>query len=191
MGKPGSFIKRFTDIIFSILILIITFPILLISALAIKLDSKGPVFFIQERTGLNGKPFRMYKLRGMVENALEIGPQLTQMNDPRITRVGKFLRRTSIDEIPQVFNVLKGDMSLIGPRPEIIPITTTFNQEQTKVFNFKPGITGYSQINGRQMLTPDERIKMEVKYYSKASFWSDFVIAISTFKVVLNNKGNI
>lgn len=191
MGKPGSFIKRFTDIIFSILILIITFPILLISALAIKLDSKGPVFFIQERTGLNGKPFRMYKLRGMVENALEIGPQLTQMNDPRITRVGKFLRRTSIDEIPQAFNVLKGDMSLIGPRPEIIPITTTFNQEQTKVFNFKPGITGYSQINGRQMLTPDERIKMEVKYYSKASFWSDFVIAISTFKVVLNNKGNI
>lgn len=191
MGKPGSFIKRFTDIIFSILILIITFPILLISALAIKLDSKGPVFFIQERTGLNGKPFRMYKLRGMVENALEIGPQLTQMNDPRITRVGKFLRRTSIDEIPQVFNVLKGDMSLIGPRPEIIPITTTFNQEQTKVFNFKPGITGYSQVNGRQMLTPDERIKMEVKYYSKANFWSDFVIAISTFKVVLNNKGNI
>ena len=191
MGKPGSFIKRFTDIIFSILILIITFPILLISALAIKLDSKGPVFFIQERTGLNGKPFRMYKLRGMVENALEIGPQLTQMNDPRITRVGKFLRRTSIDEIPQVFNVIKGEMSLIGPRPEIIPITTTFNQEQTKVFNFKPGITGYSQVNGRQMLTPDERIKMEVKYYSKASFWSDFVIAISTFKVVLNNKGNI
>ena len=191
MGKPGSFIKRFTDIIFSILILIITFPILLISALAIKLDSKGPVFFIQERTGLNGKPFRMYKLRGMVENALEIGPQLTQMNDPRITRVGKFLRRTSIDEIPQAFNVLKGDMSLIGPRPEIIPITTTFNQEQTKVFTFKPGITGYSQVNGRQMLTPDERIKMEVKYYSKASFWSDFVIAISTFKVVLNNKGNI
>ncbi|MEJ2505612.1 MAG: sugar transferase, partial [Ignavibacteriaceae bacterium] len=122
---------------------------------------------------------------------LEIGPQLTQMNDPRITRVGKFLRRTSIDEIPQAFNVLKGDMSLIGPRPEIIPITTTFNQEQTKVFNFKPGITGYSQVNGRQMLTPDERIKMEVKYYSKASFWSDFVIAISTFKVVLNNKGNI
>ncbi|MCG6913218.1 sugar transferase, partial [bacterium BMS3Abin03] len=156
MGKPGSFIKRFTDIIFSILILIITFPILLISALAIKLDSKGPVFFIQERTGLNGKPFRMYKLRGMVENALEIGPQLTQMNDPRITRVGKFLRRTSIDEIPQVFNVIKGEMSLIGPRPEIIPITTTFNQEQTKVFNFKPGITGYSQVNGRQMLTPDE-----------------------------------
>ena len=191
MGKPGSFIKRFTDIIFSILILIITFPILLISALAIKLDSKGPVFFIQERTGLNGKPFRMYKLRGMVENALEIGPQLTQMNDPRITRVGKFLRRTSIDEIPQVFNVLKGDMSLIGPRPEIIPITTTFNQEQTKVFNFKPGITGYSQVNGRQMLTPYERINMEVKYYSKATFWSDFVIAISTFKVVLNNKGNI
>ncbi len=191
MGKPGSFIKRFTDIVFSILILIVTFPVLLISAMAIKLDSKGPVFFVQERTGLNGKPFRMYKLRGMVNNALEIGPQLTQVDDPRITRVGKFLRRTSIDEIPQVFNVIKGEMSLIGPRPEIIPITSTFNLEQTQVFNFKPGITGFSQVNGRQMLTPDERIKMEVKYYSKANFWSDFVIALSTFKVILNNKGNI
>lgn len=191
MGKPGSFIKRFTDIVFSILILIVTFPVLLISAMAIKLDSKGPVFFVQERTGLNGKPFRMYKLRGMVNNALEIGPQLTQVDDPRITRVGKFLRRTSIDEIPQVFNVIKGEMSLIGPRPEIIPITSTFNLEQTQVFNFKPGITGFSQVNGRQMLTPDKRIKMEVKYYSKANFWSDFVIALSTFKVILNNKGNI
>ena len=191
MGKQGSFIKRCTDIIFSIIILILSFPILIISAIAIKLDSKGPVFFVQERTGLSGKPFKMFKFRGMVNNALEIGPQLTQSNDPRVTRVGRFLRRTSIDEIPQVFNVLKGDMTLIGPRPEITSITSLFNGEQKKVFGYKPGITGYSQINGRQMLSPEERVKMEVDYYSKANFRSDLNIAISTFKVVLNNKGNI
>jgi lipopolysaccharide/colanic/teichoic acid biosynthesis glycosyltransferase len=164
---------------------------MLISAIAIKLDSKGPVFFIQERSGLNGKPFRMVKFRGMVYNALKIGPPITQENDSRITRVGKILRRTSIDEIPQIINVFKGEMSLIGPRPEIIPITSKFTEEQRKVFNFKPGITGYSQVNGRQRLSPEERVKMEVEYYSSANFKSDFRIALSTFKVVINNKGNL
>lgn len=191
MGKQGSFIKRFTDIFFSIILLIISLPVILISAIAIKLDSKGPVFFIQERSGLNGKPFRMMKFRGMVCNALSIGPPITQENDSRITRVGKILRRTSIDEIPQIINVLKGEMSLIGPRPEIIPITSRFTEEQRKVFNFKPGITGYSQINGRQRLSPGERVKMEVDYYSKANFKSDFRIALSTLKVIINNSGNI
>jgi lipopolysaccharide/colanic/teichoic acid biosynthesis glycosyltransferase len=191
MGKQGSFIKRFTDIIFSILLLIISLPIIIISAIAIKLDSKGPVFFIQERSGLNGKPFKMFKFRGMVDNALKIGPQITQENDSRITGVGKILRRTSIDEIPQIINVLKGEMSLIGPRPEIIPITSKFTDDQRKVFNFKPGITGYSQINGRQRLSPEERVKMEVEYYSKANIKSDFRIALSTLKVVINNNGNL
>jgi len=191
MGKPGSFIKRLTDIILSILILIISFPILIISAIAIKLDSEGPVFFIQERTGLNGNPFMMIKFRGMVADALEIGPQLTQENDPRITLVGKILRRTSIDEIPQVINVLKGEMSLIGPRPEITSITSKFTDDQRKVFDYKPGITGYSQINGRQRLSPEKRVIMEVEYYSKANFNSDFGIALSTLKVVINNEGNL
>jgi lipopolysaccharide/colanic/teichoic acid biosynthesis glycosyltransferase len=191
MGKHGSFIKRFTDIIFSILLLIISIPVIIIAAIAIKLDSKGPVFFVQYRSGLNGKPFKMIKFRGMVNNALDIGPELTQKNDPRITRVGKILRRTSIDEIPQLINVLKGDMSLIGPRPEITSITSKFDSEQKEVFNFKPGITGYSQINGRQLLSPDERVKMEVKYYSNANFWTDFLIATSTVKVIVSNEGNI
>ncbi len=111
MGKQGSIIKRLTDLIFSLSTLIITFPILLVVAVAIKVDSKGPIFFIHERTGLKGKPFRMIKFRGMVNNALAVGPELTQKDDPRITRVGKFLRRTSIDEIPQAINVLKGEMS--------------------------------------------------------------------------------
>ena len=191
MGKHGSFIKRCTDIIISSVLLIILLPVMIITAIAIKLNSKGPVFFVQDRTGLNGKPFKMVKFRGMVNNALEIGPELTQRGDPRITRVGKILRRTSIDEIPQMFNVLMGDMSLVGPRPEIISITSKYNVEQKEVFKFKPGITGYSQINGRQLLSPDKRVKMEVEYYRKTNFRSDLLIVASTFKVILSNEGNL
>jgi lipopolysaccharide/colanic/teichoic acid biosynthesis glycosyltransferase len=191
MGKQGSLLKRLTDIFFSVLTLIISAPLLLIAIIAIKLDSKGPVFFKQNRAGLHGKLFRMIKLRGMVENASEIGPELTQVNDPRITRVGKILRRTSIDEIPQVLNVIKGEMSIVGPRPEIPTITAKYSEEQKKVFNFKPGITGISQINGRQTLTPDKRVKMEIEYYSNATFLSDMAIALKTFKVIISNEGNI
>jgi undecaprenyl phosphate N,N'-diacetylbacillosamine 1-phosphate transferase len=191
MGKQGSFIKRLTDIFFSILTLIISSPILLVSAIAIKLESKGPAFFIQDRTGINGEPFRFIKFRGMVLNALKIGPELTQENDPRITKVGRFLRRTSIDEIPNFFNVLKGEMSLVGPRPEITSITEKYNPEQREVFKYKPGVTGISQINGRQRLTPEQRVKMEIDYYKKATFLSDLKIVLKTFKVVLSNEGNI
>lgn len=191
MGRQGSLLKRCTDVFISLIILIISLPLFIIVAIAIKLDSKGSVFFIQDRTGLNGEPFKMIKFRGMVHNAQEIGPQLTQVNDPRITRVGKFLRRTSIDEIPQVINVLKGEMSLIGPRPEIVSITSNFSNYEKEVFKFKPGITGYSQINGRQTLSPQKRVQMEIEYYSNASFWTDMIIATSTFKVILSNEGNI
>lgn len=191
MRINGNFIKRFSDIIFSIIFLIISTPIIIIVAISIKLDSKGPVFFVQDRTGLNGKPFKMIKFRGMVNNAADIGPELTQRDDPRITRVGKILRRTSIDEIPQMFNVLKGDMSLVGPRPEITSITSKYSKEQKEIFKFKPGVTGYSQINGRQLLSPDKRVEMEVEYYRKANFWSDVLIAVSTLKVILSNEGNL
>jgi lipopolysaccharide/colanic/teichoic acid biosynthesis glycosyltransferase len=191
MGKQGSFIKRFTDITFSLLLLIITSPILLIAMIAIKLDSKGPVFFIHERMGFKGEPFKMFKFRGMIDNALSLGPELTQKNDPRITRVGKFLRRTSLDEIPQVINVLKGEMSIIGPRPEVISIANRYSDQQKKVFDFKPGITGISQINGRQLLLPEDRVEMEIKYYKQATFVKDLIILIKTLKVILTNKGNI
>lgn len=191
MGKQGSFIKRFTDILISILTLIIFSPILLIAMIAIKFDSKGPVFFLHERTGLNGKSFKMIKFRGMVDNALAVGPELTQPKDPRITRVGKILRRTSIDEIPQVINVLKGEMSIIGPRPEVISITSKYNDFQKKVFAFKPGITGISQVSGRQLLTPDERTKMEIEYYTNESFWNDIKIFLRTFIVIITNEGNL
>lgn len=191
MGKQGSFIKRFTDILVSIFSLILFSPVFLISAIAIKLDSKGPVLFLHERTGLNGKTFRMIKFRGMIDNALNYGPGITQVNDPRITRVGKFLRRTSIDELPQLLNVLKGEMSIIGPRPEITSITASYSEDQKRVFNFLPGITGISQINGRQTLTPEERTAMEIEYYSNETFLSDLKIFFVTFWVILVNKGNI
>ncbi|MBI5663229.1 MAG: sugar transferase [Ignavibacterium album] len=191
MGKQGSFLKRFTDILFSIIVLLFTLPFFIIAMIAIKLDSKGPVFFIHERTGYKGKPFKMIKFRGMIDNALAFGPELTQENDPRITRIGKILRRTSFDEVPQFINVLKGEMSIIGPRPEIISITNNYNDFQRKVFEFKPGITGISQINGRQKLTPEQRTKMEIDYYENENFWDDLKIVFKTFSVILTNEGNI
>ena len=191
MGKQGSWFKRFTDILLSISILILTSPVLIFAIIAIKLESEGPAFFLHERTGYKGKKFKLFKFRGMVSNALQVGPELTQVDDPRVTKVGRFLRRTSIDEIPNFFNVLRGEMTIVGPRPDIPSITDKYSFEQRKIFDYKPGVTGISQINGRQTLTPDDRIKMELKYYENADFYSDFVVFIKTFLIVLNNKGNI
>ncbi|OIO13963.1 MAG: sugar transferase [Ignavibacteria bacterium CG22_combo_CG10-13_8_21_14_all_37_15] len=191
MGKEGSIIKRTSDIIISLFVLLITSPVLLLAIAAIRIESMGPAIFVQLRAGKNGKPFKMFKLRGMVENALEIGPNLTQVNDPRLTKMGKFLRRLSIDEIPQFINVLFGSMSIVGPRPEILDITDNYTEEQKKVFQFTPGITGFSQINGRQMLTPEERIRMEVEYYQSATFISDLLILLKTPLVILTNEGNV
>ncbi len=191
MGKQGSFIKRLTDLVISLFTLIIFLPVILILIVAIKFETKGPAFFLHERTGYKGEKFKLYKLRGMVHNALEIGPEITGVNDSRITKVGKFIRRTSIDEIPQVINVIKGEMSIVGPRPEITSITDAYTESQREVFNFKPGITGISQINGRQMLTPDGRVKMEIEYYNKATFFSDLKVILKTFRVVISNEGNV
>ena len=127
----------------------------------------------------------------MIDNALSYGPELTQQNDPRITKVGKFLRRTSIDELPQFINVLKGEMSIVGPRPEILSITAQYSDEHKEVFKYMPGITGYSQINGRQMLTPEQRTEMEIDYYNNETFLGDFKIIFKTFSVVISNEGNI
>ncbi len=191
MGREGSIIKRFSDIVISLCVLLISSPILLLAMIAVRFETPGPAIFMQQRTGKNGKPFKMYKLRGMVENALEIGPNLTQVNDPRLTKTGKLFRRLSIDELPQFINVLNGTMSIVGPRPEIVEITETYTEEQKKVFRFKPGLTGISQINGRQLLTPEKRTMMEVIYYERATFFSDLFIILKTPVVILTNEGNI
>ncbi|MFH0734499.1 MAG: sugar transferase [bacterium] len=191
MGKQDSFIKRITDIFISLIILAISSPIMLICMAAIRLESEGPAIFIQERMGKNCKPFNLYKLRGMVNNALSVGPELTQINDPRLTKTGKLFRRISIDEIPQFVNVLKGEMSVVGPRPEIMSIALKYNEFEKHVLDYKPGLTGYSQINGRQTLTPNERVTMEIEYYKNANFFSDLLIVIKTPFVILTNDGNI
>ncbi len=191
MGKHGSFIKRFTDILFSLLTLLIFSPLLLICMLMVKLESKGPAIFVQKRVGVDGKIFNMYKLRGMVDKAESLGPALTQVDDPRLTKTGKLFRRLSIDELPQVVNVLLGDMSIVGPRPEVISLTEDYTDEMRQIFKYKPGITGISQLNGRQTLTPEKRIKMELEYYSQANFFTDLMLVLKTPYIVFTNEGNI
>nr|HRI48114.1 sugar transferase [Ignavibacteriaceae bacterium] len=153
MGKNSSFIKRLTDIIISLFVIILMSPIILIAIIAIRIETSGSALFLQDRAGLGGKPFKIFKLRTMVKNAEKVGPLLTQSNDSRVTKVGKILRMTSLDEFPQFINILKGEMSLVGPRPEVLPIVETYNESQRQVLNYKPGLTGISQINGRGSLS--------------------------------------
>ena len=158
-------IKRLFDLVLSVLGLIIASPILLITAIIIKLESKGPVIFKQKRLGLNGKTFVMYKFRSMYVGAEKEGVYETK-GDTRVTKVGKFIRRTSIDELPQLVNIIKGDMSLIGPRPTLTyhpwPLAE-YTEEQRKRFDVRPGITGWAQINGRKDIPWDQRIKYDVE----------------------------
>ena len=190
------FLKRGIDLVFSVCVLAITWPILLVIAIAIKLDSEGPVIFKQNRLGKDGKVFPMYKFRTMVVNA-EAGGVYSDNKDPRITRVGNVLRKTSLDELPQCINILKGDMSLIGFRP---PLTyhpwpwSEYTDEQKKMFNVRPGITGWAQVNGRKDVEWNRRIQLNVWYQENISFWLDLKIFFMTvFKVFTNadneNKG--
>ena len=191
-----KFLKRAIDIVFSVCVLLVTLPILLIIAIAIKLDSKGPVIFKQNRLGKDGKVFPMYKFRTMVVNA-EAGGVYSDNKDPRITRVGNILRKTSLDELPQCVNILRGDMSLIGFRP---PLTyhpwpwSEYTDEQRKMFSVRPGITGWAQVNGRKDVEWNRRIQLNVWYQENMSFWLDVKIFFMTvFKVFTNadneNKG--
>lgn len=191
MGRPGSFIKRFTDILISLIALVITSPFLLVAVIAIKLESKGSAFFLQERMGLKGEIFKVYKLRTMIQNADKIGPVLTQQNDHRITKTGRLLRLTSLDEIPQMLNVLKGEMSIIGPRPEVPSIAKNYTPIQREVFNYKPGITGIVQVSGRASLEIEIKLKMDVEYYQRENFWRDLVILFKTPFAIMSNDGNV
>lgn len=187
--------KRFFDILVSLLFLIVLSPLMLITALAIKLDSKGPVIFKQERLGLGGKVFLIYKFRSMCENAEHMGTgQYSFADDMRVTKVGKILRATSIDELPQLVNVLKGEMSFIGPRP---PLTyhpwdiSEYTDEQLRMFEVRPGITGWAQVNGRKHTEWHERIKLNVYYVDNMSLFLDIKILFMTVFSVLKNKDNV
>ena len=189
-----SFLKRTFDIIFSLLILIILSPFLLIFAILVKVDSRGPIIFKQERVGKNGKVFKIYKFRSMCVNAESQGTGVySHAGDPRVTRVGKFIRATSVDELPQIFNILKGDMSFIGPRP---PLTyhpwklDEYTPEQFRMFEVRPGITGWAQVNGRKIVEWNKRIEMNVWYVDHVSFFLDFKIFFKTIFKVFTNADN-
>ena len=178
-------LKRIIDIIISIILLIFLSPLLLIISILIKLDSKGPVIFKQKRIGKNGDPFIMYKFRSMVKNAAKKGAKYrVTKNDKRITKVGKILRKTSLDELPQLFNVLLGDMSLVGPRPTLDFIVNEYNDYQKKRLKVKPGITGLAQINGRQSLSWEEKIEYDILYIKNYSIWLDIKILFKTIFVI-------
>lgn len=185
------FVKRFLDIFFSVLVLLILSPVFLITAIAVKVSSPGPVIFKQRRLGRGGKEFNIYKFRSMVQNAEHTGSGVySGKGDARVTKVGRFIRATSIDELPQVINILKGDMSLIGPRPPLTyhpwPIEE-YTPEQKRMFEVRPGITGWAQIQGRKEVEWHRRIELNVWYVDHVSFLLDCKIFFMTiFKVVTN-----
>ena len=188
------FFKRFFDVVLSLILLIVFLPIMLIIAIAIKIDSKGPVIFKQERIGKGSKVFKIYKFRSMCINAEHTGSGVySNKDDRRVTRVGKILRATSLDEIVQIFNILRGDMSFIGPRPPLTyhpwPIEE-YSDDQLKMFGVRPGITGWAQINGRKAVEWNKRIELNVWYVDNISLWLDLKIFFLTFFKVFTNADN-
>lgn len=199
---PGwqRLIKRTVDIIGALVGLLLSAPLILLAAIAIRLDSPGPVFYIQRRIGEHGHPFRVVKLRSMQADAearlaelVDISalpePSYKIPDDPRVTRVGQFLRRSSLDELPQFWNVLRGEMSLVGPRPEEEQIVALYNDQQRRRLLLKPGMTGPMQINGRGDLPLCERLRLELEYIENYSLWLDLRILLRTFPAVFSGRG--
>lgn len=179
--------KRILDIILSILGLVILSPVLAVVYILVRIKIGTPVFFSQKRPGKNEKIFYMYKFRSMTNEKDEMGRLLP--DDKRLTRFGTFLRKTSIDELPELFNVLKGDMSLVGPRPLLVEYLPLYSEEQKERHNMKPGITGWAQVNGRNAISWQEKFKLDVWYVRNWSLKLDFKIIGMTFKKVFNSEG--
>lgn len=200
--EKGSFYglsKRIFDFSASLLGLVVLSPLMIITYLAIRLESAGKGVFSQIRVGLNGEEFKMYKFRSMVKNAEVIkdklknqnemsGPMFKIKDDPRITKVGKFIRRTSIDELPQLFNIIKGDMSLVGPRPSLPKEVKEFEPWMRKRLNVKPGLTCYWQVSGRSNIDFEEWMNLDIKYVNERSFLLDLKLIFKTFLVLFGDK---
>jgi lipopolysaccharide/colanic/teichoic acid biosynthesis glycosyltransferase len=191
--------KRVFDLTVCVLLLPMALLVMALIALAIRIDSPGPMVFVQLRTGRDGRRFKMYKFRTMVQNAEELKASLQHLNilpppdfkiidDPRITRVGRFLRRTSLDELPQLVNVLRGDMSLVGPRPTSFH-SSTYSLWHTHRLEAPPGITGLWQVTGRNAMTFDERLRLDIFYIENRSFLLDLKILFQTVTTVLGRSG--
>lgn len=195
--------KRLFDLTFSLIGLVACLPLLIFMTILIKLDSKGPIFFIQKRVGKNFKLFNFYKFRTMVADASQRGLQITAGGDPRITRVGRFLRKTKIDELPQLINVFKGDMSFVGPRPEVLKYVEMFRDDYKNILRVKPGITDYAAIEFRneesvlkKFENPEEgyirevlplKIKLYKKYIEDKSIFSDVKLIFLTLWKILKD----
>ena len=191
--------KRMLDLVVCLAILPVVLPVFVLCIIGIKIDSPGPVCFFQVRTGKGGKPFKVYKLRTMVKNAAELRekylhlnelkpPDFKITNDPRVTKMGRFLRKTSLDELPQLFNVLKGNMTLIGPRPSSYE-AHTYDLWHTARFELKPGITGLAQVCGRSELLLDEKLRYDITYLRNMSLRLDLQILLRTIGVVFGGQG--
>ena len=194
-------IKRLMDLVISIIATIVLSPVMLITAIAIKLDSPGPVIFKQDRVGQNGRTFNIYKFRSMCADAEDRKEELLEQNemdgfmfkiknDPRVTKVGKFIRKTSIDELPQLFNVIKGDMSLVGTRPPTVDEVSQYKRGQWRRISIKPGVTGLWQISGRNSISDfDEVVELDLRYIDNWSLYADIAILFKTVGVLLTKKG--
>lgn len=179
--------KRIFDILLSLLALTLTSPLILLSAISVVIGMGNPILFIQQRPGYLGRPFTLYKFRTMREVLSVNGCQFSDHD--RITFVGKILRKTSLDELPQLFNVLRGDMSLVGPRPLLMEYLTLYNDHQKKRHDALPGITGWAQVNGRNAISWQEKFNLDVWYVENQSFWLDITILWMTIKKVMVREG--
>ena len=205
LGKnlPYRMVKRTADVTLSAIAMVLLLPVLAIIAIAIKLDSKGPVFFKHTRIGKDGKIIKIYKFRSMVENAEDLIKNFTpeQMkeykenyklsNDPRITKVGKILRKTSLDELPQLINIFKGDLSIIGPRPVVADELKKYGPNIDKFLSVTPGLTGYWAANGRSCTTYEQRMQMELFYVDNLSFKMDAKVFFKTIESVVSGRGAV
>ena len=192
--------KRIFDILVASIALMLLSPLLIVTALLIKLTSPGKIIYYQERNGHKGKPFKMYKFRSMVSNAEELLGQLMSQNevqgcmfkikdDPRVTKIGRFIRKTSIDELPQLINVIKGDMSIVGPRPPIPHEVENYEPWQKLRLSVKPGLTGLWQISGRSSIGFEEMVRLDLRYIRERSLLYDLKILIKTVPIVFNGMG--
>lgn len=198
-SKTYFLAKRTIDIISALAGLVLMAPIMIVVAICIKLESKGPIIFSQERVGEDGKLFKMYKFRSMVINAEQLldklqeknemtGPMFKIKEDPRITKIGRFIRKTSIDELPQLFNVLKGDMSLVGPRPSLPKEVMKFTNRQKLRLIAKPGLTCYWQVSGRNKIGFEEWMELDIKYIEERNTLTDIKLILKTFGVLFGDE---
>lgn len=185
--KIQLLIKHLFDIIFSLTLIILLAPLILFIALLIWVTMGRPILFRQRRVGYQGQVFTIYKFRTMTEERDENGNLLP--DEQRLTRFGRFLRETSLDELPELFNVLKGDMSLVGPRPLLVEYLPYYTPEERKRHNMRPGITGWAQVNGRNAITWDQKLALDVWYVDNWSLWLDFKIILMTIIKVIKREG--